>query len=399
MHDQFLEELRRSLNHLYDPDYLRHSSLVKKFGLGESYDRVTRLQRLLEEAIQDLKPKAGKEGGEIPLQFYRYLVSRHLQQFSQNEVANQLSISQTQLYRIQRKALMALAAHLWEKYHLEGKQGNAETGQKTGKVVSSELDWLSISSSERSANLSIVLRDVIDLLHLKLANLKLSYRTPSGLALAATHPIALRQVLLSLLNTATRMAEEGELVIIDVDQRDQELELKLSLSILPSPDDLTGRFQPIQELTQIAGGRFTYNIISGILVVSLHFPAMEGIPILVIDDSQDHLDLLKRSLANSHYQLNSTRDAKTAMDLAVAVGARAILLDVLMPNIDGWSVIQQIRNHPILFKVPVIVCSIIPVEDLAKALSADAFLRKPFSLERLLAELDRLTDPRAIGSG
>jgi len=177
------------------------------------------------------------------------------------------------------------------------------------------------------------------------------------------------------------------------------LELKLSFSILPSPDNLTGRFQAIQELTQIAGGRFTYNIISGILAVSLHFPAMEGIPILAIDDSQDHLDLLKRSLANSHYQLNSTRDAQKAMDLAVAVGARAILLDVMMPNIDGWGVIQQIRNHPILFKVPVIVCSIVPVEDLAEALSADAFLRKPFSLERLLAELDRLTDPRAIGSG
>ena len=398
MDDQFLEELRRSLNHLYDPDYLRHSPLVKKLGLGESYDRVTRFQRLIEEAIQDLRPKAGKEGGKMPLQFYRYLVSRHLQQFSQNEVANQLSISQTQLYRIQRKALMALAAHLWEKYHLEEEQGNAETGQKTGRVVSGELDWLSSSSSERVADLSIVLRDVLDLLHPKTANLKLSYRAPSGLVLVATHPIALRQVLLSLLNTAARLADEGELVI-DVDQRARELELKLSFSILPSPDNLTGRFQAIQELTQIAGGRFTYNIISGILAVSLHFPAMEGIPILAIDDSQDHLDLLKRSLANSHYQLNSTRDAQKAMDLAVAVGARAILLDVMMPNIDGWGVIQQIRNHPILFKVPVIVCSIVPVEDLAEALSADAFLRKPFSLERLLAELDRLTDPRAIGSG
>jgi CheY-like chemotaxis protein len=71
------------------------------------------------------------------------------------------------------------------------------------------------------------------------------------------------------------------------------------------------------------------------------------------------------------------------------VSPQAILLDVMMPQVDGWKVLARLRQHPATEQIPVIVCTIMAQEELALALGAGGFLRKPVSRQDFLDALDR----------
>jgi CheY-like chemotaxis protein len=65
-------------------------------------------------------------------------------------------------------------------------------------------------------------------------------------------------------------------------------------------------------------------------------------------------------------------------------------MDVMLPSINDWALLGQLRVHPALLGVPIIVCTILPQEDLALALGAAVYLRKPINREVLLSMLDQL---------
>jgi CheY-like chemotaxis protein len=74
--------------------------------------------------------------------------------------------------------------------------------------------------------------------------------------------------------------------------------------------------------------------------------------------------------------------------LAEQCEARIILLDVMLPGIDGWELLGRLREHPTTQGTPIIVCTILPHEQLALTLGAAQFLRKPVSRSTLLRALD-----------
>lgn len=67
---------------------------------------------------------------------------------------------------------------------------------------------------------------------------------------------------------------------------------------------------------------------------------------------------------------------------------RIIVLDVMMPEIDGWEVLGRLRQHPLTSHIPIIICTILAEEELALSLGASGFLRKPVSREAFLGALD-----------
>ena len=67
----------------------------------------------------------------------------------------------------------------------------------------------------------------------------------------------------------------------------------------------------------------------------------------------------------------------------------AIVLDVMMRDVDGWELLQTLRSRPELAQVPIIVCSVLNEPTLALALGATAYLRKPIAADVLLAALGR----------
>jgi CheY-like chemotaxis protein len=117
-------------------------------------------------------------------------------------------------------------------------------------------------------------------------------------------------------------------------------------------------------------------------------PTLERLPVLVIDDNADTLQLLQRYASGTRYHLISARDPRRALELAAEFSPQIIVLDVMMPDVDGWEVLARLRQHPLVDRTPIIVCTILAQKELALALGADAFLHKPVSRQGFLAALD-----------
>ena len=125
----------------------------------------------------------------------------------------------------------------------------------------------------------------------------------------------------------------------------------------------------------------------------LTLPAAAQVVVLVIEDNADALQLMQRYLAGTRYRFVGTRDPEEGLARAEELGPQVILLDVMLPGIDGWELLGRLREHPKTRTIPVIACTILPQEQLALTLGAAAFLRKPISREALLAALDRQLGP------
>ena len=109
--------------------------------------------------------------------------------------------------------------------------------------------------------------------------------------------------------------------------------------------------------------------------------------ILIVDDNPDTVNLFQRYLANLPYQLLPAQDEGEALRIARGTPLLCIILDVMLPGKDGWQILQSCKNHPDTAETPVLICSVLEMEDLALSLGADGYLKKPPSREALLATL------------
>ena len=75
--------------------------------------------------------------------------------------------------------------------------------------------------------------------------------------------------------------------------------------------------------------------------------------------------------------------------MAGKVQPSLIFLDVMMHNVDGWQVLSELHHDPATSHIPVVVCTVLPLEEMALALGANAFLQKPVSQQQFLRVLDR----------
>lgn len=115
--------------------------------------------------------------------------------------------------------------------------------------------------------------------------------------------------------------------------------------------------------------------------------------VLVCDDDDLLLDLLKFRLSAKGYEVRTARNGKEAIESASAESPDAIVLDAMMPVMDGYEVLRQIREAPHMRHLPVIMLTARKGErDIVEALQLGAsdYLAKPFIPEELTARLTRL---------
>ncbi|MBN1564592.1 MAG: response regulator [Anaerolineae bacterium] len=118
----------------------------------------------------------------------------------------------------------------------------------------------------------------------------------------------------------------------------------------------------------------------------------KGPIILSIDDDHEALELLHDQLTSARYQaygvINSDEGLKLAHDLKPAL----ITLDVLMPDMDGWQVLEALRRDPVTREIPVLVISATDDAPRARAAGANEFIRKPADAQVLLNQIKALLD-------
>ena len=106
--------------------------------------------------------------------------------------------------------------------------------------------------------------------------------------------------------------------------------------------------------------------------------------ILAIDDDPAVLDILTRNLTREGYAVRTATNGEEGVALARTLQPRLITLDVMMPSMDGWSVLTALKADPTTFGIPVVMISIVEERQLGFALGAAEYLTKPIDRNRLM---------------
>jgi len=113
--------------------------------------------------------------------------------------------------------------------------------------------------------------------------------------------------------------------------------------------------------------------------------------ILIVDDDSELLEQLSLSLRKKHYRIETAEDGEKALDKIFETPYDLILLDIMLPRLDGLSVLREIRKAQL--NTPVLMLTArSDVEDRVKGLDygADDYLAKPFSMAELMARIRAL---------
>ncbi|MBK8783984.1 MAG: PAS domain S-box protein [Anaerolineales bacterium] len=246
--------------------------------------------------------------------------------------------------------------------------------------------------------------------------------------------IRVRQVMINLLSNAAKFTEEGDILVEvglksgptgrneiqvsvtdtgpGISKQDQEKLFQAFSQVDDSPTRKTGGtglgLSICQQLINMHGGRIWVDSEVGRgstfrFTLPLFRKEREGdIPsvnnkvILSIDDDPQVIGLYDRYLQPQGYQVIPLTDPSRAVERVRQLRPFAVTLDIMMPGVDGWQVLDALKSDSITRHIPVIVCSII--EDLEKGfnLGATDYLVKPILEDDLVNALDRLNSDGSI---
>ena len=106
--------------------------------------------------------------------------------------------------------------------------------------------------------------------------------------------------------------------------------------------------------------------------------------ILVIDEDESVQLALAKILEPEGFSVISARTGKDGLRLAREKHPRLIILDILMPDMDGWTVLKELKQHPAIAAIPVVLLTMTDDKETGFALGASAFINKPIEQDQLL---------------
>jgi|SRR6185295_4311179 len=123
--------------------------------------------------------------------------------------------------------------------------------------------------------------------------------------------------------------------------------------------------------------------------------------ILVVDDEAYMLRFIQILLERDGYQMFSARNGQEAIEVALRESPHLVIMDAMMPKMDGFTALRQLKQEPSTRSIPVIVLTANPHKfsrEEAESSGATIFLTKPFSPTQLLDEIRRHTEGAQLAS-
>ena len=389
---EFIEQVRDALAHLYDHVHLQRHPLAERLAAPQSVTTRTRgqeLRRILLDAIEALNP-----GDNVPLRAterraYAILFGLYVEGGERHKVAESLGIGDRQLRRDQTEAIAALASILRDRYLTAApmREGSA------AEPLRSESERL--AQQREMVDLYDLVNGLLPLLEPKARaqGIWLISQAPPDLPKLYVNRILIRQILISLagyalanlpltgLSFQARLAQAGIEIGLDLKYRRESL----AESDLPG---LTPALNSVETLVAALAGHIRLETLSGeTQTLWLWLPYHAETVVLVVDDNEELFALFQRYVGDHPYQLIHAQSVDQALRLVQSNPPDVITLDLMMPNRDGWELLQTLRADPTTTHIPVIVCSVLEDPDLALSLGAQAYLKKPVGAVDLLQAL------------
>lgn len=401
----FRSHVRRTLLHLYHPANLRRCPLLELLGHTGAVDKVFATREVIHKAIQALKPERPATTNPTLRQVYQILTYRYLEQMGQKEVAAELSISLRQLQRLEAIALDTLSAYLLEAYQVRledlqitpiSDEDEKDPVEPAVSPLSKELEWVKQWGSAETANLREFLQQTLATTAPLLAGqgITVALDLPDATIHITGNLTVLRQAFINTLTALKASLPPCELALraqTEATQTRLYLAAAGESAPLPPLDHEEERLRLAGELFQIANGamdiRQNEHAWKEIVIT---IPSQKSAAVLVVDDNADVLALVNAYLSGSGSSFHGVRDPLKVVETAEMLQPDVIVLDVMLPGVDGWQILGRLKHNPHTAHIPVIISTILPQAELAYSLGADGFLRKPFTQAELLAQLSQL---------
>jgi len=403
---QFTSHVADAYAHLYDLFYLRDHPLGDLLGPADHPDKkrtARRLHDVLRDLIDELDPGPEAPSFSPEWRRHRYMVLRYLRGLTHQAVADQFKISLRQYYRVRKGIVDDVAEILWERYVAQPsarQQGGeqSEDQNSTSRVELLRLEAARLAQLGRYARIGEVVEGVLSLLQglMRQRELNVHVELPPSLPPVSVSQELLRQMLVSTLGYLAERAERCE---IRISAEAQGATMILSLKMEPpealriSEEEL--REERLAELSEFAAlGRCHIRSLDyeGYTIgLDLLVPIAQR-TVLVVDDNRDVLQLFKGYLTAHGYHVITAQTTQDAIDKARQFRPYAITLDLMMPEQDGWELLQILLAHPETSDIPTIVCTVLKQRELAISLGATAYLEKPVTQQSLLSALQALEE-------
>ena len=398
--ERFEHELQEALIHLYDPDYQPSDAFCTLIGCDPENGALP-VQSIIVQTIQDLRPQPAPPPGARIRQMHDLLHSRYVSKLTREETAERLHMSVSSIKRLQREAVHALARILWERgYPRVSRDDHPEP--ETDAVQQPEEaqvpDWSSQTKHELASlracapdvvsDVGEVIDGVLELVSVLTA--KQNVRVEVGFLqqdlVAAIHPNVLRQVLITALGRLAEYTAMGQIAIY-AGLEDGNAKITMTSPVTaaetPADGDLTRDIFTPEDVSIEAC------IEDGHVFLWLELPSIGKTTVLVVDDNLDMIRFYRRSTEGTNYRVVYVTQGQDLFEMIETTTPDVIVLDIMLPDVDGWNLLLDLHEHPATRSTPVIVCSVVREENLAMSLGAALYLPKPVSPRQFIQALDQ----------
>lgn len=391
----FNEVIKDVLDNLYDIASLEtHPALfsVIKLPQGFTGNKGEFIRQFMLDAIEQLRPPR-KELSLTAPEWRPYIIlnKRYVEGMGSQELADLLVISQRQMRRDHHKALSALSEILWASCYPNEKP-ESDTDLNPVIEVHNEM----IDPVETTRGVYAMLKRQFEQ-----KEIRVEFLPSEGFTPVITDRVILRQVLISLFNDILHN-QPGEILQIKCEPSSTHvlLEFTSRVNYDTNCEEAITDETIADELTAVSYWceriharveEICVNEGAGRLVKrTLWLPHSDQKIMLVIDDQEPVVNLFQRYLSQTDILIIGISHPEEAIPLARHLRPALITLDVMMPQMDGWELLQLIKLDEMLKNIPIIICSAWDDPDLSRSLGAQAYLKKPVTQKMLLEAVNSL---------
>jgi len=392
--NEFETGLQNTLNHLYNPLFRADEQVFEILDLPVSHG-MEAIRHELKIRIEEMKPGKDTPGGVYSRRFYEILNYRYLASLSQEEAAFQLGMTSRNLRRWQQQAVHFLAEVIWDDYQVKkrtdlSQMADGQANLTDQPTIIHELEVLQNNSpgvvaeiEESLERIRVIARAMLEPRQITLAIDRIETRLT-----VSVHPSVLVQVLLATIEQLARNIDGGE-IHLNALQNGEWVEIRLAAPQSTAAAQFIVS-KPVPEVLKLIGGTQEIELIGRQVCVSLKLPAVAHVQVLLIDDNPDFFHLFRRYTQHTRYELFNIREGARLTEAMAEIHPKIIVLDVLLPDVDGWQLLIDLPKDKAGAHIPVVICSALAQKEMAYSLGAQAFLPKPVSREQLLQTLDGL---------
>jgi len=402
IYQEFEQELYTVLCHLHDSTYQPCEALCAVVGCDPAAG-MPAVQTTILEALKSLEPPANTPPAAPARQVYDLLHYRFVQQFTQEETAYRLNVSRRTVNRLQHRATRALAGALWRRSQVAGQtvtdlpQIDDELPLEESLVDAQDVDWqvqmqreldsLQAKAPNAWCDIQEVIDSVLDFIKPMAPKLGicLTVRSVQPGLVAAIHPVLLHQVMISTLRRFAPCVTDGQ---ISVYARLEDGNARITLTGSTAADDVLDEQAFTSGIPMSKGISIETCLDGGQAFVWISIPSVGKVTVLVVDDNDDMARFYRDCTLGTRYHITHIAQGSGLFEAVETIDPDVIVLDVMLPDIDGWRLLMRLHEDPATRLIPVIICSVVQEKDLALSLGAAGYLPKPMKPREFVTALD-----------